>query len=756
MKIRFENNGLILLTIAAAVILGLFAPAASADTENMSITSDTQFVYVGTSASVTFTVENIGTAACMAIGCPTSSPVNGAQVQLSGAATGSGTTDADGNVTIIVTATSQGTITATASAAGYNDASIPITAKARPQLNLTASVDNLYVNTSRNVTFTVNHPCGTAPGDSQCTGNALFPDPGTTITISGVASGSGVTAINNNHVTGMTASVTIPINATAPGNVVVTAQKEGYTDGVINIPADYLPVAVFTVGTINYSIGDPVDFALTNAGPVTISPDVLQIWNRTSSRWVLSTNIIGINPLAPGQSVNISWNQKGDNGNQVPPAAYRARIVYSYNNKSFANYTDWFNIIDCINKIFAPKQVSSVVTQDMIFDSGDLKNTSKAWDVVWYVNGTEVYKETGVTHISNYTNNSAVEGVWNVTAVAKSGCNTITWSFVWTVTQPPNCFDYANPTKDFKSYLDQAVKFQTGNLTDSHITWNFTWYLNGTEVFNETNAMQSHYINRSAALGVYNVTAVAVNGCKKVGWKYLWTVSNLPPNPPGNSGSGGGGGGGGGGGIITAEPYTNILKFERQDADFIKGSPVTYSFTNPVFSIYQVLVTGRENEGQIGLRIEHLKNASALVNRNPPGAVYANENLWIGSKRVDYIVIRFRVNNSFLSDNGLETKDLYLLRFNDGWTKLNTKVINSDGNYTYFEAKSPGMSSFAVSGLKNATQVSASPPGDITGNSDVPQEETPAGTGDGKKSPGFEIAAAGAVLVLAACYRKRR
>ena len=146
MKIRFENNGLILLTIAAAVILGLFAPAASADTENMSITSDTQFVYVGTSASVTFTVENIGTAACMAIGCPTSSPVNGAQVQLSGAATGSGTTDADGNVTIIVTATSQGTITATASAAGYNDASIPITAKARPQLNLTASVDNLYVN----------------------------------------------------------------------------------------------------------------------------------------------------------------------------------------------------------------------------------------------------------------------------------------------------------------------------------------------------------------------------------------------------------------------------------------------------------------------------------------------------------------------------------------------------------------------------------------------------------------------------------
>ncbi len=175
-----------------------------------------------------------------------------------------------------------------------------------------------------------------------------------------------------------------------------------------------------------------------------------------------------------------------------------------------------------------------------------------------------------------------------------------------------------------------------------------------------------------------------------------------------------------------------------------------------------MLITGSENEGSVGLRLEHLKKVSALVNRNPIGTLYANENLWLGSKRIDSIVIRFRISNSWLADNRLDAKDIYLLRFDNGWTKLNSKVIDSDGNYTYFEAKTPGMSSFAVSGLKNNAQVPAALDEDITA---AGQLEDTSGTGNTsgaapsseKKSPGFETATAGAVLMLIAYfYRKRR
>jgi len=186
-------------------------------------------------------------------------------------------------------------------------------------------------------------------------------------------------------------------------------------------------------------------------------------------------------------------------------------------------------------------------------------------------------------------------------------------------------------------------------------------------------------------------------------WTITWTVTPKPNNH-GGGGSSGGGGGSGGGGITTAEPFANILKFERQDADLKRGSAVPYTFTSPVFSIYQVLVTGKENEGQVGIRIERLKDVSALVSRMPAGIIYANENIWIGSKRIDSVVLRFRVNNSWITENSLEKTDIKLLRFDNGWKKLDTKEINSNSTYTYFESGSSGLSSFAISGIKERTQ----------------------------------------------------
>ncbi len=191
MKTSFKkNNGIILIAIPVAAFLSLFAPAALADNGNLSIISDVQFVYVGTPASVTFHVENMDSGEA----------INGAQVQLSGPATGSGTTGADGNAMISINADNPSTITATASKEGYNDASITIMVKAEPQLNLTADAQILYIGIPKNVVFTVNHVCGTSPYDTQCNGNPapLVPTNGVTITLSGAATGSGTTGYDGN------------------------------------------------------------------------------------------------------------------------------------------------------------------------------------------------------------------------------------------------------------------------------------------------------------------------------------------------------------------------------------------------------------------------------------------------------------------------------------------------------------------------------------------------------------------------------
>jgi PGF-pre-PGF domain-containing protein len=241
------------------------------------------------------------------------------------------------------------------------------------------------------------------------------------------------------------------------------------------------------------------------------------------------------------------------------------------------------------------------------------------------------------------------------------------------------------------------------------------------------------------------------------------TTTPTTPTPtttqPGGGNSGGGSSrGSGGGGITTAEPYKNILKSEKRDADLLKGKPVTYSFSSPEFSIYQVLITGKENEGDVGMRIERLKNTSALVNRVPPGIIYSNENIWASSKRIESVVIRFKISNIWLSDNGIDIKDIALLRFNNGWKKLDSTIINNnDSTCTYFESRSPGLSSFAVSGLKEEAVLEL-PDEEVTGDNVVEEvnETKTNDENDGKPSPGFEAPAVIGIISVAYLLRHQK
>ena len=787
------TNGTTVIRVLAAIQGDITATASyngsSASTvikvyarKGLNIVADTDFVIVGIPKNVKFTV----TEDCPpgAVACTQGSIVPGASVQLTGAASGSGTTGTDGTVPININAGSQGTITATASKDGYTSGTAAIKAELPPNLNITANPDSVFIGISGNVKFTVTESC--LEGTDACTQGSVVP--GASVQLTGAFS-AGAT-------TGTDGTVTIPINASSPGTITATASKSGFTDGSTTITVDYFPHAKITVEKNRYFRGEPVNFTFTNTGTTTIGTGLWLIYNVSKPIAPVNATPIAGDFLAPGESAYIPWNQKDTKGQQVSPGMYKGSATY---NNSFETYTDPFEITSCslpvnyppitanstvgqdmpfksgnltktektwnvtwyingtqvdretgvtqvsaytnrsaapgvwnvtavadsgcdtitwtiiwtvksglcTNTVFEPITANSTVGQDMPFKSGNLSKTEKTWNVTWYINGTQVDRETGVTQVSAYTNRSAAPGVWNVTAVADSGCDTITWTIIWTVKPaPPGCLNIVNNQKTYSSYAGDEIIFLSGNLSNVNKTWdgkwNFTWYVNGNAVYNETNVSQSS-MKRTGAVGVWNITAIANHDCNKVNWTWVWTVTPKPSNP-GGGGSSGGSGGGGGGGITTAEPFANILKFERQDADLKRGSAVPYTFTSHVFSIYQVLVTGKENEGQVGIRIEHLKDTSALVSRMPAGIIYANENIWVGSKRIDYVVLRFRVNNSWITENKLDKTDIKLLRFDNGWKKLNTTEINSDSTYTYFESGSPGLSSFAISGLKEGTQ----------------------------------------------------
>ena len=192
----------------------------------LSLSANPTTVTVGTATNVAFTV---------------SPAISGATVTLIGAATGSGTTDASGSVTISVNATGAGTITATASMTGYTDGIATLTA-GLPPLNVSTSITSVAVGNATNVIFTV------SPAIS-----------GATITLTGAATGSGTTDASG--------SVTISVNATGAGTITATASMTGYTEGTATLTAGLPPLTV-SANPTNVTVG-----ILTNV-IFTVSPAV--------------------------------------------------------------------------------------------------------------------------------------------------------------------------------------------------------------------------------------------------------------------------------------------------------------------------------------------------------------------------------------------------------------------------------------------------------------------------------------------------
>jgi len=137
--------------------------------------------------------------------------VSNAFVSLNGAASGSGTTDSNGQVVILVNPAFD-TITATASKSSYTSGTLTMTVSEGNQLNITANPENICVNTPTYVTFRV------------ISGNN--PVNGALVHLSGAASGSATTSASGR--------VAILVNA-AYGTITATASKSTYTSATTTL-----------------------------------------------------------------------------------------------------------------------------------------------------------------------------------------------------------------------------------------------------------------------------------------------------------------------------------------------------------------------------------------------------------------------------------------------------------------------------------------------------------------------------------------
>ncbi len=205
--------------------------------------------------------------------------------------------------------------------------------------------------------------------------------------------------------------------------------------------------------------------------------------------------------------------------------------------------------------------------------------------------------------------------------------------------------------------------------------------------------------NTSAGTFVVNVTAVSQgNNSISASVSIITTVSAVPTA----TGVGSSSGGTGGGGVVYGEPTSNVEARESHDLEIYKDRLTSYMFTK-VAPIMFVNITGNVNAGLITTAVEILKNTSSLVKMPPPGLVYKNINIWVGTnnfatpKNIKDAAIEFEVDNGWIRNNGIADSDIRMVRWDgNDWIELETNVLSKDDVNTYFEAKTDSFSPFAI------------------------------------------------------------
>ena len=185
----------------------------------LTITASPDAVLAGDTTDVLFTVTESGT------------PIDGAEINLIGAATGSGITDADGHATISITA-EEGVVTATAMKRGYSGDTVKITSSTTAPLTvvITSPLDGT---TTTQSTIIVSGTASSPDGIASVTVNGILAT-GTTEWSANITLVDGMNTIvviaTDNAGNSKEVSITVTLDTTAP--VITHAPVTSATEGV--------------------------------------------------------------------------------------------------------------------------------------------------------------------------------------------------------------------------------------------------------------------------------------------------------------------------------------------------------------------------------------------------------------------------------------------------------------------------------------------------------------------------------------------
>lgn len=471
-----------------------------------------------------------------------------------------------------------------------------------------------------------------------------------------------------------------------------------------SIPSDW---SDYDTGWFNSTYGVPCN----GADPATIVNQSCYINTTTNYVWVSlphftdgeagpqggdttppAAPVLAIINVTPGGNVRINWtdspNETGENY-----LIFRSETNISTLWANLTNYTGINYVINVTNLTSSKGIGESVQT----FIDNTTINGSRFFYAVSAVDASGNWQNAtpqGGVNLSNSYNVTVNDTLMprvpaNISLTASNLVVTLSWLNV-TQDVRGESDNYNLTYSIYRSGADQGVNLSAFNVTLSNIT-NFVKSIPWTAANSTTVTLTANGTYHFAVFTQddgqnFNSTVITPGNYANI----TVTAASSPGSSSSSSSSSGGGGG--------TPAVSEGVKFSKS-WDALPAGTATVNVAKDEISFTAIDFTLASAVASPSITVVKLDKKPTLK-RDVVGKVYQYiriDKSNIAESAVTEAKIEFRVEKKWFDQNSGSVKNIVLQRYSsDLWTTLETKYLRSDELYQYFEATSPGLSTFAV------------------------------------------------------------
>jgi len=141
----------------------------------------------------------------------------------------------------------------------------------------------------------------------------------------------------------------------------------------------------------------------------------------------------------------------------------------------------------------------------------------------------------------------------------------------------------------------------------------------------------------------------------------------------------------------------------------IPGSAEIMHVDDPDIGLKMINITVRNPAQTVTITVTKLVGQPASVVHNVSGKVYKYIEITaskLTDENISSVKIQFQTNKTWIIRNNINRATIALNRYhNNVWQRLQTREISEDSDFVYYEAESPGFSTFAVTGEEITTTI---------------------------------------------------